>query len=56
MQCLVMDKNSLRVASEVRNLAAGNLGLLRQFNDRAGTARFCCGVDLGKMAMVRLSD
>ena len=26
VQCLVLDKNSLRVASEVRNLAAGNLG------------------------------
>ena len=55
VQCLVLDKNSLRVASEVRNLAAGNLGLLRQINDRAGTARFCCSVDLGKTAMVRLS-
>ena len=57
VQCLVLDKSSLRVASEVRNLAAGNLGLLRQINDRAGTARFCCSVDhdLGKTAMVRLS-
>ena len=38
VQCLVLDKNSLRVASEVRNLAAGNLGLLRQINDRARPA------------------
>jgi hypothetical protein len=50
-----LDKNSLRVASEIRNLAAGNLGLLRQFNDRAGTARFCCSVDFGTTAVVRLS-
>jgi hypothetical protein len=56
VQCFVLDKNSLRVASEIRNLAAGNLGLLRQINDRAGTARFCCSVDLGKTAVVRLSD
>jgi hypothetical protein len=55
VQCPVLDKNSLLVASEVRNLAAGNLGLLRQINDRTGTARFCCSVDLGKTAMVRLS-
>ena len=55
VQCLVLDKDSIRVASEVRNLAAGNLGLLRQINNRAGTARFCCSVDLGKTAMVRLS-
>jgi hypothetical protein len=56
VQCFVLDKNSLRVASEIRNLAAGNLGLLRQINDRAGTARFCCSVDLGKTAVVRLSN
>jgi hypothetical protein len=55
VQCLVLNKNSLRVASEVRNLAAGNLGLLRQINDRTNTARFCCSADLGKTAMVRLS-
>ena len=55
VQCLVLDRNSLRVASEVRNLAAGNLGLLRQIIDRTGAARFCCSVDLGKTAMVRLS-
>ncbi len=48
VQCLVLDKNSLRVASKVCNLEAGNLGLLRQINDRTGTARFCCSVDLGK--------
>ena len=54
-QCLVLDKNSLRVASEVSNLAAGNLGLLRQINDRAGTARFCCSADVGKTALVRPS-
>jgi hypothetical protein len=55
VQCLVFDKNSPRVASEVHNLAAGNLGVLRQINDRAGTARFCCSVDLGKIAVVLLS-
>ena len=55
VQCLVLDRNSLRVAREISNLAAGNLGVLRQINDRAGTARFCCSVDLGKTAAVRLS-
>ncbi len=52
VQCLVLDKSSLRVAHEVCNLSIGKLGVLRQINDTTGTARFCCREDLGKSVTV----
>ena len=55
VQCLVLNKTSMRVAHEICNLSVGNLGMLRQINDRACTARFCPLSDLGKTALVRLS-
>ena len=55
VQCMVWDKAQLRVANEIINLSKGNLGLLRQFIDTTGKARFCHRDDLGKTVMAQLS-
>jgi uncharacterized membrane protein YgcG len=54
VQCLVLDKSSLRIAHEICHLAVGNLGVLRQINGTTGMARFCCREDLGKTVTFRL--
>ena len=55
VQCLVLDRCTVRVAHEIVNLAEGNLGVLRQMNDTTGRARFCLREDLGKTVVATLS-
>ena len=42
VQCLVLDKSSLRIAHDICHLAIGSLGVLRQINGTTGMALFCC--------------
>jgi hypothetical protein len=52
--CYVLKPDTIRIATELVNLAAGNLGILKQIIGTTGAPRFCHVSDLGKCVEVQL--
>jgi hypothetical protein len=52
--CYVLKPDTIRIATELVNLAAGNLGILKQIIGTTGAPRFCHVSDLGKCVQVQL--
>ena len=52
--CYVLKPDTIRIATELVNLAAGNLGILKQIMGTTGAPRFCHVSDLGKCVQVQL--
>jgi hypothetical protein len=52
--CYVLKHDTIRIATELVNLAAGNLGILKQIIGTTGAPRFCHVSDLGKCVEVQL--
>jgi hypothetical protein len=54
VRCIVLDKDSIRLASEITNLSIGCEGIVHQFALATGTPQFCHVSDLGKTVSVAL--
>ncbi len=52
--CYVLKPDTVRIATELVNLAKGNLGILKQMIGTTGAPRFCHVSDLGKSMQVQL--
>ena len=48
VRCIVLDKDSIRIADEIANLSAGCQGIVHQFALKTGVPHFCHVSDLGK--------
>jgi len=54
VRCIVLDKDSIRIAGEIANLSIGCEGIVHQFALATGTPQFCHVSDLGKTVSVAL--
>jgi hypothetical protein len=56
VRCIVLDKDSIRIADEVANLSTGCQGIVHQFALKTGVPHFCHVSDLGKTVSFTLPD
>ena len=56
MRCIVLDKDSIRIADEVANLSTRCQGIVHHFALKTGAPHFCHVGDLGKTVSFTLSD
>ena len=56
VRCIVLDKESIRIADEVSNLSIGCQGIVHQFALKTGVPHFCHVSDLGKLVRITLPD
>jgi hypothetical protein len=54
VQCIVLDKLSIRLVTDLVHLAKGGLGCVHQFACESGEPHFCHRRDLGKLVRVTL--
>lgn len=56
VRCIVLDKDSIRIAHEIANLSKGCEGIVHQFALKTGVPHFCHVSDLGKTVSFTLPD
>ena len=56
VRCIVLEKDSIRIADEIANVSKGCEGIVHQFALKTGVPHFCHVSDLGKTVSFTLPD
>ncbi len=56
MRCIVLDKDSIRIADEIANVSKGFEGIVHQFALKTDVPHFCHVSDVGKTVSFSLQD
>jgi hypothetical protein len=56
VRCIVLDKDSIRIADEIANVSKGCEGIVHLFALKTGVPHFCHVSDVGKTVSFTLQD